>query len=49
MNEIFHRVSVRKFEQKPVEQVSKCHTYAGCAANTPVLIVPVCRNMSRPT
>ena len=78
MNEIFHRVSVRKFEQKPVEQekilqilragmqapstgdqrpwefyvvtnrekilaLSKCHKYAGCAANAPVLIVPVYR------
>ena len=78
MNEIFHRVSVRKFEQKPVEKekiiqilragmqapstgnqrpwefyvitnrekivaLSKCHKYAGCAANAPVLIVPVYR------
>ena len=78
MNEIFHRVSVRKFEPKPVEQekilqilraamqapstgdqrpwefyvvtnrekivaLSKCHKYAGCAANAPVLIVPVYR------
>lgn len=79
MNEIFHRVSIRRFETKPVErekilqilraamqapstgdqrpwefyvvtnrekifELSKCHKYAGCAANAQVLIVPVYRN-----
>ena len=78
MNEIFHRVSIRKYENKPVEQekimeilragmqapsagnqqpwefyvvtcresiqaLAKSHIYAGCAADAPVLIVPVYR------
>ena len=78
MNEIYHRVSIRKYEDKPVERekilqvlragmqapsagnqqpwefyvvtnrekiqdLSKSHQYAGCAAGAPVLIVPVYR------
>lgn len=78
MNEIFHRVSIRKYENKPVEReklmkilragmqapsagnqqpwefyvvtqpeyiqaLAKSHIYAGCAAEAPVLIVPVYR------
>ncbi len=78
MDAIFHRVSVRKFTNQPVEKekilqilragmqapstgnqqpwefyvvtnpdkitaLSKCHQYAGCAANAQVLIVPVYR------
>ena len=78
MNEIFHRVSIRKYEDKPVEKdkimqilkagmqapsagnqqpwefyvvtdkekiqaLAKAHQYAGCAAEAPVLIVPVYR------
>lgn len=78
MNSIFHRISVRKFEDKPVEkdkiiqilkagmqapsacnqqpwefyvvtdkemieQLSKTTPYSGCAANAPVVIVPVYR------
>ena len=76
MNSIYHRISVRKYEDKAVEkekimeilkagmqapsagnqqpwefyvvtdknkiqQLSKCSSYAGCAANAPVVIVPV--------
>ena len=78
MDAIFHRVSIRKYEQKPVEKekilrilragmqapstgnqqpwefyvvtdrekilaLSRCHRYAGCAAQAPVVIVPVFR------
>ena len=78
MNSIFHRVSVRKYEDRPVEEdkimtvikagmqapsagnqqpwefyvvtnrdkikeLSKISPYAGCAANAPVVIVPVFR------
>ena len=78
MNSIFHRVSVRKYEDRPVEEdkimtvikagmqapsagnqqpwefyvvtnrdkireLSKISPYAGCAANAPVVIVPVYR------
>lgn len=78
MESIFHRVSVRKYEDKPVEKdkilqilkagmqapsagnqqpwefyvvtdkakieaLSKASPYAGCAANAPVVIVPVYR------
>ena len=78
MNEIFHRVSIRKYENRPVEHeklmkilragmqapsagnqqpwefyivtrpdciqaLAKSHIYAGCAAEAPVLIVPVYR------
>ena len=78
MNSIFHRISVRKYEDKPVEKekimqilkagmqapsacnqqpwefyvvtnpekikaLSKATPYAGCAANAPVVIVPVYR------
>ena len=78
MNSIYSRVSIRKYQDRPVERekteailraamqapsaanqqpwefyvvtnrekivaLSKCHKYAGCAANAPVLIVPVYR------
>lgn len=78
MNEIFHRVSIRKYESRPVEReklmkilragmqapsagnqqpwefyvvtrpeciqaLAQSHIYAGCAAEAPVLIVPVYR------
>lgn len=78
MNSIFHRVSVRKYNDRPVEEdkimtvikagmqapsagnqqpwefyvitnrdkikeLSKISPYAGCAANAPVVIVPVYR------
>lgn len=78
MNEIFTRVSIRKFEPRPVEDeklerilraamaapstgnqqpwefyivknrkvieaLSRCHRYAGCAQNAPVVLVPCLR------
>lgn len=78
MNEIFHRVSIRKYQDKPVEpekieqllraamaapsagnqqpwefyvvtnrtvieQLARTTRYSGCAANAPVVIVPVYR------
>lgn len=78
MNSIYHRISVRKYEERPVEkekiteilragmqapsagnqqpwefyvvtsqtvkdELSKCSSYAGCAAKAPVVIVPVYR------
>ena len=83
MNSIFHRVSIRKYKDQPVEkdkilqilkagmqapsacnqqpwefyvvtdkdkikQLSECTPYAGCAAEAPVVIVPVCRTESLP-
>ena len=45
INEIFTRVSTRKFEDRPVEPekikaLSESNPYAGCAAGAPVVIVP---------
>ena len=83
MNSIFHRVSIRKYKDQPVEkkkilqilkagmqapsacnqqpwefyvvtekdkirQLSKCTPYAGCAAEAPVVIVPVYRTKDLP-
>ena len=83
MNSIFHRVSIRKYKDQPVEkekilqilkagmqspsacnqqpwefyvvtdkekikQLSKCTPYAGCAAEAPVVIVPVYRTEELP-
>ena len=83
MNSIFHRVSIRKYKEQPVEedkilqilkagmqapsacnqqpwefyvvtdkdkikQLAKCTPYAGCAAEAPVIIVPVYRTEGLP-
>ena len=83
MNSIFHRVSIRKYKDQPVEEdkilqilkasmqapsacnqqpwefyvvtdkdkikkLAKCTPYAGCAAEAPVIIVPVYRTEGLP-
>lgn len=46
MNSIFHRTSIRNYENRPVEKekilkLSTVSPYSGCAANAPVVLVPV--------